>query len=149
VLLNSDWWRHAVRRDSGRSLRLARSFYGRRRTLDGHRPRVSATPEAELHKLGDWIAVTEWITGTRMLIPLGFGLALWSFAAGSMHTIAPRRRKLAGRILLASAICAMAGAITVALNIKPAAIAIAAVLLVGGAIMTWYIALAERPTPRR
>jgi tetratricopeptide (TPR) repeat protein len=93
--------------------------------------------------------VTEWITGTRMLIPLGFGLALWSFAAGSMHTIAPRRRKLAGRVLLASAICAMAGAITVALNIKPAAIAIAAVLLVGGAIMTWYVALADRPTQRR
>jgi hypothetical protein len=91
--------------------------------------------------------VVEWTTDIRALIPLGFGLALWAFVAGSTHTVPARHEKRVTRALYLAAACAIAGVVAAAVDAKTAAVTLSAVLLVSGA-MTCYTAMAQRSTRR-
>jgi tetratricopeptide (TPR) repeat protein len=92
--------------------------------------------------------VAEWLIGIRALIPLGFGLALWAFVAGSTHTVPAHHEKRVTAALYPAAACAIAGVVATAADAKPAAVTLSAVLLVSGGAMTWYVAMAQLPRRR-
>lgn len=92
--------------------------------------------------------IAEWATDIGQLIPLGFGLALWAFVAGSTHTVPAEHEKRLTRGLYAAAACAIAGVVAAAIDAEPAAVTLSAVLLLSGGAMTWYTAIAQRPTRR-
>ena len=93
--------------------------------------------------------VAEWLVGIRALIPLGFGLALWAFVAGSTHTVPAHHEKRLTAALYPAAACAIAGVVAAAVDAEPAAVTLSAVLLVSGGAMTWYVALAQLPRRRQ
>lgn len=93
--------------------------------------------------------VAQWLTGIRALIPLGFGLALWAFVAGSTHTVPAHHEKRLTAALYPAAACAIAGVVASAVGYKPATVTLSAVLFFSGAAMTWYVARAQRPRRRR
>jgi tetratricopeptide (TPR) repeat protein len=92
--------------------------------------------------------VAVWLIGIQVLIPLGFGLALWAFVAGSTHTVPAHHEKRLTAALYSAAACAIAGAAAASFHDKPATVTLSAVLLFSGAAMTWYVAITQLPKRR-
>jgi tetratricopeptide (TPR) repeat protein len=88
------------------------------------------------------------LIGIRALIPLGFGLALWAFVAGSTHTVRAHHEKRLTAALYPAAACAIAGVAAAVVDYAPATVTLSAVLLISGAAMTWYVAITQQPKRR-
>ena len=79
-----------------------------------------------------------------VLIPVGFGLVLWAFAAGHTHSldqVRERRATVAAGIALA---CAVGCGVAAAADSHSIAVGLDAAVFLSGAVATWYVLIGSR-----